>query len=88
MEFQVGDRVKIIKRHPAFMSGMKAGKLATVVQVFPTSVDIVFDDDVGGHTLSGQCKKGHGWAVFGTERDCLELANPEVAIPIDVSAFL
>lgn len=56
VEFACGDRVYCIARY--------AGQSSNPVGAYGTVTDgggVVFDEDVGGHNLSGRCHPGHGW---------------------------
>ena len=74
-EFQIGDRVMILK-HPT----------ANVVGRFGKVVEILEDGDVGVvhedwsnclHTLGGRCKDGYGWWYYSGNLSLVQ-AEPEV----------
>ncbi len=60
-KFKVGDRVKCIDS-VGFNERVKDSH-GTVRDVNPDGdwVEVEFDDNIGGHTLDGKCKDGHGW---------------------------
>lgn len=73
MEFCVGDRVAVFpsvyeatkSSSLSPKSNMIEGDIGTVVVAGNSvkCVGICFDRYIGGHSLSGRCKEGHGWTL-------------------------
>lgn len=60
-KFQVGDRVVgIISRFPVCIKGVEG----TVRLVEGDSIGVIWDKNVGGHSLRSTCKDGYGWWVL------------------------
>lgn len=67
MEFKVGDRVKLIGYDCYYYSALERhiGATGTIIKIEEDGeVCVVFDEDVGGHTLGGRCKDGHGHRIY------------------------
>lgn len=61
-ELKVGNRVRCIYVMDTEKSCM-LNKVGTIKEIDTddNTVGMVFDDNVGGHTLEGKCKDGYGW---------------------------
>jgi hypothetical protein len=59
----VGERVVMVDPYLVDERRIPAGAFGTVREVDSTNAGVEWDDNVGGHALSGVARMGHGWWV-------------------------
>ena len=61
--FKKGDRVVIVEDCRVNVEKDYCGVTGVVHDVcrIDDEVKVIFDSPMGGHTLNGRCKRGHGW---------------------------
>lgn len=74
-DYKIGDRIKAIK---ILDKPELSGKLGTVINTYLQPGGFIclmirFDENFQGHSLSGKCKDGHGWNIYGD--DIIELVQ-------------
>ena len=62
-DLQVGDKVSYQSKVAAG-SKIKFGEIGTVRVVEDGQVGVVFDRNIGGHSLDGRCANGYGWYFY------------------------
>lgn len=59
--FKIGDRVEFTGH--CGNANLKVGYTGTIVVIDHASIGVVWDNDIGGHNLGGECEYGYGWFV-------------------------
>lgn len=72
MNFNVGDRVRCIKRYgPAKIND--TGIIIQILTNYGTEIGVKFDKNIGGHDCDGSIEYGYGYYM---PPNCLELQRP------------
>lgn len=87
MEFKAGDRVRM---QQASMGNIPQGAVGTVLGPWSALCDtrfvaVYWDEYIQGHTCSGKCPDGYGWAV---PVSTLELVDEEELPEIADASFV
>lgn len=61
IKFSKGDRVIAIDKYDG--NSRIVGITGTVISSAGSMISVEFDEDVGGHDLTGKCRYGYGWRV-------------------------
>ena len=69
--FKKGDRVVIVEDCRLNVEKDCRGVAGVVHNVctIDDEVEVIFDSPMGGHTLNGRCKRGHGWYFYNSDED-------------------
>lgn len=82
-EFQVGDRVRFIKKDYEISSLNIVNELGVIRETGDGSVLVEFDNNIGGHSGGGKGKDNHCWWVMNSS-EYLELVDNKDAKEINV----
>lgn len=75
-DFNIGDRVVMVDRDRSDKIRLLVNGSVGTVRKFAASsrgdVGVEWDDNIGGHTLGGNVRDGHGWWVYAEslEHEC------------------
>lgn len=82
-EFQVGDRVRFIKKDYEIRNVNIVNELGVIRETGGSSVLVEFDNNIGGHSGNGKGKDNHFWWVMNSS-EYLELVDNKDAKEINV----
>lgn len=75
-KFKVGDRVRVVAEEHEHGDPHINGKLGTIILIRDAYVyGIEFDENIGGHNLSGFCKDKHGWNCHANQIELVHDSN-------------
>lgn len=76
-QFRIGDRVRCVRDRDG---SCVVGEVGTVVDFTSSYVGVNFDKHIGGHSMSGKARAGHGWYLLEDELELLTIKNPKIVI--------
>ena len=84
-QFQVGDRVRLIR--PELSASLLVGETGTVKVVMGVSVGVESDNYSHGHSLDGRCQNGYGWWIYDENLELIKEESVEDEL-VDLDGLL